>query len=124
MTLIPSPIRVRIAASPGLVPGHLDHQVAPADLVPEAARLLDRRMRIHRQIGRDFEADEAVPPLRLLVDGAERIGALLDVPDREILEQGAGVEVAVCLRGGDQGVVVVAVADGLLEDRRVRSDAA
>ncbi len=109
---------------PRLGAGHLDHQVAPIHLVPQPARFLDRLMRVHRQIGRDFEADEAVAPLRLLVDAVQRVGALLDVADREILEQRAGIEISRGLRLGDQSVVIIAVADRLLENRGVRSDAA
>ncbi len=104
--------------------GHLDHQVAAVHLVPQPAGLLDRLMRVHRQIGRDFEADKAVAPLRLLVDGIQGIGALLDVANREILEQRAGIEIPGGFRLGDQRVVIIAVTDRLLEDRRVRGDAA
>ncbi len=109
---------------PGLGAGHLDHQILAPDLAPQPARLLDRLMRLQRQIGRDFEADEAVAPLGLVIDRAQRVGALLDVADRQLLEQGAGVEVAVLLRRRDQLVVIVAVADRLFEDRRVRGDPA
>ncbi len=121
---MPSPISVWIAGQPGFGAGHLDHQVAPVDLVPEPPRLLDRRVRVHRQIGRDLEADEAVAALRLLVDRVELVRSFLDVADRQILEERSRIEVARSFRRRDQRVVIIAVADRLLEDRRVRGDAA
>ena len=104
--------------------GDLDHQVAAVHLMPQPARFLNRLMGIHRQIGRDFEADKAVAPLRLLVDGVQCVGAFLDVANREILEQRAGIEIARSFRFGDQRVVIIAVADRFLEDRGIRGDAA
>ena len=80
-------------------------------------------MRVHRQIRRDFEADEAVAALSLLVDRIQRIGALLNVANREILEQRARIEIARSFGLCDQRVVIVAMTDGLFEDRRVRGDA-
>ena len=49
----------------GLRRRHLDHQVVAADRPPEPPRLGDRRLGVHRQIGRDFEADISVLALRL-----------------------------------------------------------
>jgi len=81
-------------------------------------------VRVHRQIGRDLEADKAVAPLRLLVNRVERVGPFLDVANREILEQRAGIEIPGRLRRGDQSIVIIAVSDRFLKDRRVRGDAA
>jgi hypothetical protein len=104
--------------------GHLDHQVAAVNLMPQPARFLDRLVRVHRQVGRDFEADKAVAPLGLLIDAVQCVGAFLDIANREILEQRAGIEIPGGFGLGDQGVVVIAVTDRLLENRRVRGDAA
>ena len=62
--------------------------------------------------------------MRLLVDGVQCVGALLDVANREILEQRAGIEIPGGFSLGDQGVVIIAVSDRFLENRRVRGDAA
>ena len=78
---------------PRLGAGNLDHQVSAIDLVPQPTRFLDRLVRVHRQIGRDFEADKAVAPLRLLVNRVQRVGAFLDVANREILEKRARVKI-------------------------------
>jgi hypothetical protein len=92
--------------------------------MPEPARLFDRLVGLHRQIGRDLDRDVAVAPLGLLIDRAQRVGALLDVADRQLLKQRTGVEIAGRLGSGDQLVIIVAMPDRLLEDRRVRGDAA
>ena len=92
--------------------------------MPQPARFLDRLVGIHRQIGRDLETDKAVAALRLLVDRIQRVGTLLDIANREILEKCAGIEIPGSFRCGNQGVVVVAVTDCLLEDRRVGGDTA
>src|SRR5262249_23578009 len=69
-------------------------------------------------------ADKAVAPLGLLVDRAERIGAMLNIGDREALEQGARIEIPGGLERGDLCIVVIAVADRFLENRGVRGDPA
>ena len=67
----------------GLCRRHLDHQVVAADRLPEPPRLGDRRLGVHRQIGRDLEADIAVPAFGCVVDRAQRVGRVPDVLDRE-----------------------------------------
>ena len=104
--------------------GHLDHQVAAIDLVPQPACFLNRLVRVHGQIGRDLEADEAVASLRLLVNRIQRVGAFLDVAYREILEQRSGIKISRGFCSGNQRIVIVAVTDRLFEDRGVRGDAA
>ena len=53
-------------------------------------------------------------------DRAQHVGGLLDVLDREMLEQFADRPVLHLQHAGDGRVVFVGMADGLLEDRRVR----
>jgi hypothetical protein len=42
---------------------------------------------VQRQIRRDFEADETVFALQPVIDRAQHVGGVLDVFDREVLEQ-------------------------------------
>ena len=60
--------------------------------------------------------------MRLLIDAAHRVGAILDLMHRETLEQGARIEIARGLGLADHLVIVIAVPDRLLEDRRVGGD--
>ena len=92
--------------------------------MPQTMRLFDGLTGLHRQVGRHFERDVAVAPLRLPVDAGQRIGALADVADRQFLEQRARIEIAHRLSLADQLVVIIAMADRLLENRRVGGDPA
>ena len=60
---------------------NLDHQVIAVNLAPQASRLGERCLGIVREVGRDLHADVAVTPVRLLVDGKENVGCLLNVFD-------------------------------------------
>ena len=51
---------------------------------------------------------------------AQHVGRLLDILDREMLENLADRAVLRLQHAGDGSVVFVGTADGLLEDRRVR----
>ena len=103
--------------------GDLDHEVRAVDEVPVHAGLLERPVGVVRQARRDLERDVAVEPARLLVDRPQRVGRELDVADGE-----AAVDLprgeALLRRGAHVLVVVGGAEDGLLEDRRVRGDAA
>ena len=82
----------------GLGRRHLDHQVVAADRLPEPPRLGDRRVGVHRQIGRDFEADISVLAFRCLIDRAERVRRVLDILDREPLVERHDIAVALRFR--------------------------
>src|SRR6185437_15449851 len=47
-------------------------------------RLLNRRVGVHREIGRHLQADITISAVRLVVDGTQRVGRVLDVPDRQL----------------------------------------
>ena len=102
----------------------LDHQIGPTHGCPEATGLVDGGVGVVGEVGRDLEAHESVRTLALVVHGAQHVAAQLDVGDREPLEDGLGVGLALGTEGADGRVVVGGAGDGLLEDRRVRSDAA
>ena len=95
LTLMPSPMSWRIAGRPGAGRRHLDHEVVAADRAPQPPRLGDRRLGVHRQIGRDFEADVAVRAASVcVVDRAQHVGGVLDVLDRQPLVERHDIEVA------------------------------
>ena len=56
---MPSPMSWRIAGRPGLVAGTLIIRLS-RPTAPKPPRLGDRRLGVHRQIGRDLEADISV----------------------------------------------------------------
>ena len=104
--LMPSPISVRIAGSPAAVAGTLTMRLAPADRLPQAPRLGDRRLRVHGEIGRDLEADVAVAALLVVEDRPQHVGRGLDVADREILVDVADTGIALALERCERLVVV------------------
>jgi hypothetical protein len=106
-----------------LGPGHLDQQVRAIDGGVESPGLLDRRLGVACQPGRDFERDEAVAPRRLLVDRQEEVAGLADIGRRDRLEDRQWV-LALRDQALDLGVIGVARADRLGEDRRVRGQPA
>ena len=99
---------------------HLDHQILALDVLPEPLGLGDGALGVHRQIGRDLEADEAVAAVQGVVNRAQHVGGILDVLDRERLEQVGHRPVALLQRLADRAVIFVRTADRLLENRRVR----
>ncbi|MGY2938305.1 hypothetical protein ACVWZ6_007907 [Bradyrhizobium sp. GM6.1] len=105
------------------MPAHLHHQVLAVDVLPEPPRLCDRFTRVHRQIGRDFQADIAVAALEAVVDRAQHVGGVLDVLDRDGLEQIGDRPIAALQCLADRRVVLVRAADRFLEDRGVGGDA-
>ena len=102
---------------------HLDHQVVAADRLPEPPRLGDRRLGVHRQIGRDFEADIAVAAFGRVVDRAQRVGRVLDVLDRQPLVERHDVAVARSFGRLQRRIVIGAAGDRLFEDRGIGGDA-
>jgi hypothetical protein len=103
--------------------GHLDEHVRAIDLGEEALGLADRVGRVARELRWQLEGDLTVLAAGLLVGRAQQVGAVPDVGEGEAEEDPAGVE-AVPSRGDQLAVVQLRVADGLLEDRGVRSHAA
>jgi hypothetical protein len=65
--------------------GNLHHQVRAINRVPEAPHLRERPFGILCQIGRDFDADEAILPLRALIGGAQQVSDRLHVGHRQCL---------------------------------------
>ena len=78
---------------------------------------------VHRQVRRHLEAHEPVTPIGPIVEGPQDGGGMLDVLDRQPLVKRIGVVIAFGLGGLQRGIVVRAVADGLLENRGVRRHA-
>src|SRR5690606_16365564 len=103
--------------------GDLDHHIRSVDRLPQPARLLEGARAIVRELGRYLERNVPVAAPGRLVQREEQARCALDVLYRQRL---------IGVRGGDaapahcrEGIVVVITArDGLLEDGRVRGDAA
>ncbi len=102
---------------------HLDEHVRAVDLGEDALRRLDRAGDVARELGRELERDVAVLAVGGVVDRAQQVGAVADVGVGELEEDRARVE-AVVGRRAERAVVEIGVADGLLEDGRVRGHAA
>ena len=64
---------------------HLDHHVLPADGLPQAASLRDRRVGVVREIWRHLEADVSVDARRRVVHRPKQVRRVADVPDRQRL---------------------------------------
>ena len=99
---------------------HLDHQVLATDLAPQPLGFVDGALGVLGEIGRDFDADKAVGAMGGVVCRAQHVGGLLDVLDRQMLEDLADGPVLHLQHTGDGRVIFVGMADGLLEDGRVR----
>ena len=102
---------------------HLHHQVLPLDVLPEPFGFRDGPLGVHRQIGRDLEADETVIAVQAVVNRAQHVGGVLDVLDGDRLEQVGDGAVARLQRLTDRAVILVRTADRLFEDRGVRRHA-
>ena len=110
-----------IAGNPRLGRGDLDHQVRALDPAPELLGLRDRGVRVTGEVGRHLHRHEAVGAIGVAVHAGEQLARVAYVVDHE---RPVGV------LGGDVAelakllVVIGARAHCLLEDRRVRRDAA
>ena len=102
---------------------HLHHQIPALDVLPEPLGLGDGAFGVHRQIGRDFEADETVGAFQSIVNRAQHVGGVLDVFDREVLKEIGDRAVAFLQRLADRAVIFVRTADRFFEDRGVRRHA-
>ncbi len=99
-----------------------DHQILTPNGLPEPCGFLDRPCGMVCQVRGDFQTDVAVAPLRLVIDGPQHIGGVLDIMYRQVLVERHGV--ALVLPQRFQGLFVVRAArDGFLEDGRIRGDA-
>ena len=103
---------------------HLDHQIVAADVGPQALRFGQCAGGIVRQIGRNLDADIAVGTAGRLIHRAQCVRRLPDVLDRQMFENLARGAVVRAQQPRDGVVIGVGAADGLLEDGRVRRDAA
>src|SRR5437667_3963536 len=101
---------------------NFDHHVLAAHVFPQPSRFLNCALRVAGEIGRDFQADISVASLSALVDGAENVGSVLNVANRQYLVASLGVEVGSRLQGLQQFGVVGAAGDRFLEDRWIRGD--
>ena len=102
---------------------HLHHQILALDVLPQPLGLDDGAFGVHRQIGRDFEADETVFALQPVVDRPQHVSGVLDVFDGDMFEQVGDRAVALFQRLADRAVIFVGTADGFFEDRGVRRHA-
>ena len=102
---------------------HLHHQIGTRHRRPQPQRLGHGGFGIVGQIGRAFQADIAVPALRLFVDRTQHVGGGTDIGDRQMLVDRGDAVVGLRLKLFHRIRVFVALADRLLEDRGVRGDA-
>ena len=65
--------------------GDLDHQIGARDDAPKMDRLPYRGLGVVCEIGRAFEADVTILPLRVIVDGTQRVRRVADVLERQLL---------------------------------------
>ena len=98
--------------------GDLHHEVRAIDGAPDAPDLADRSGRVVRERRVDLDADVAVGPFRARVDRREHVRGGAHVVDRERVDDRGG-RLAAADERGERGVVVDALGDRLLEDRRV-----
>jgi len=104
---------------PRLGPRHLDHKVGTVHRPPQAARFGDRRVGVHRQIGRNLQADEAILATQGVERRAEGLRRAPDVGDRHVLVEVDDLAILRAQQRRDPHVVDVALADRLLEDGRI-----
>ena len=95
---------------------HLHHQVGPVHGRPKPQRFSHRSFGVVGQVGRAFQADVAVPPLRLFVDGVQDVGRGTDVGDCQMLVDCRDAVVRLPLELFQGFGIFVGLADRLLED--------
>jgi hypothetical protein len=71
----------------------------------------------------DFEAHATIAPLRLEVNRLQDIGCVLDIAHRDAFVERLGID-PLRLRSFEHVPVVAAAGNGLLEDGRIRGQAA
>ena len=97
----------------------LDEQVGLGSLLAQPVRCLDGVGGVVGQQRRDLERDPAVHALAGVEGRAEQVGRLAQVFEGEFEEQVLVRQVGIG-EHANAGVVAAALADGVLEDRRVR----
>ena len=102
-----------------LGPRHFDHQVIATDRPPEPPRFDDGRLGIHRQIGRNLEADVSVPAFRCFKDRAQGVGSVLNIFDRKSLIERHDIAITVGFNRVQGRIIVGAAGDGFFENRGV-----
>ena len=103
--------------------GDLHHDVRPLQPLEVPLRLGDRSLRVVRQRGADFDADESIAAFALVVDRPEDVRGVGNVLQHQLV---VDLIARLVLRRKlpQLCVVVIAAADGLLEDRRIGRHAA
>ncbi len=120
--LRPSAIICAMAGTPFGGGRDLDVQIRLVDAGVELAGGGDRSVGVAGEAGGDLDRDEAVETVAGLVDGTQQVERGLDVGDHQLPVRLGDPDV-VADEVAELVVVVVAVGDGLLEDRRVRGEA-
>ena len=104
--------------------GDLDHHVGPADPLAQPPRLGHGARGVVRQPGVHLDADPAVQSAAALEHLPQQVAGGLHVLDgQRLVQRKTGQRRGACQLLADGVVVVGALADGLLEDGRVRGDA-
>ena len=122
--LMPLAIDSSMAGMPSGVAGILIITFGRPSVAKSRFASADRARRVAaRAAARLRGCTKPSPPLRLVVDGPEDVGGVADVFDGELV---VDLVARFVLRGehAQLRVVVVAAADRLLEDRRIRGQAA
>ncbi len=100
------------------------HQIFAAHRFPEPARLVDRLLRLVREIRSDFEAHIPIAPMSLIVDGPQHVGGILNIANRERFVHLLGIEIFLRAQFLERFGVIGAASDGLLEYGGIGRDAA
>src|SRR5688572_1471531 len=120
LTLMPSAVKASTAGMPSRVAGTLIMTFGRPTNVPQMPGLGDRGCGVAGRAWRDFEADEPIQPIAVVVQRPEDIGRRLDVLDDEALDEGAIADVALRRQGPLQPSIVIAAAGNrLVEDGRI-----
>ena len=101
--------------------GNLDQKVRPAGAAVQVLGHGQRALGIVGQQRRHLERHPAVDAVGAVVDRPEQVRRARQVLDRQVEEQILGRS-RLAKPGADRGVVGAALADGVVEDRRIRGE--
>src|SRR2546427_1084532 len=125
LTLMPSAVSTSTAGVPSISGGHLDHDVRPRYHLPEMPSLGDGCSGVVGGAWRDFEADEPVCTVAMVVHGSKNISRQLNVLDDQTFGERSVVDVAISIqRPTYSGIVIRATSNRLGENGRVAGHAA